>query len=46
LQLLSLLNLAHFWLTKETPIGLAISLMVGVVCYTLGSLVAKVLAKG
>jgi hypothetical protein len=36
LQLLSLLNLACFWLTKETPVGPAVSLMVRVMVYLIG----------
>jgi hypothetical protein len=35
-QLLSLLNLTHFWLTKETPVGLAVGLMVKVMVYLIG----------
>jgi hypothetical protein len=36
LQLLSLLNLTYFWLTKETPVGPAINLMVRVIVYLIG----------
>jgi hypothetical protein len=39
LQLLSLLNLTCFWLTKETPVSLAVGLMVGVMVYLTGVVV-------
>jgi hypothetical protein len=38
-QLLSLLNLICFWLTKETPVGPAVSLMVRVIVYLIGIII-------